>query len=68
MAGRLRARPAERVVWCGHHAAREATGVDGKRQVEHKAVCQRQIMPMAAGAGPIGRLAEAGRSLGPPRA
>ena len=31
-------------------------------------VCQRQIMPMAAGAGPTGRLAEAGRSLGPPRA
>ena len=47
MAGRLRARPAERVVWCGHHAAREATGVDGKHQVEHKAA-------MAAGAGPTG--------------
>ena len=33
MAGRLRARPAGRVVWCGHHAARETTGVDGKHHV-----------------------------------
>ena len=35
MAGRLRARPAERVVWCGHHAAREATGVDGPHHVSN---------------------------------